>query len=314
MISIIVPVYKVEKYIDKCVNSILNQTFRNFELILVDDGSPDNCPQICDKYAKIDSRIKVIHKKNGGLSDARNVGISNAKGNYVTFIDSDDYVSPFYLSTLWSLIEKYEADIAVGGIYTFYEGDNIKDKSNSKEYCFTGKEALENMFYQKTMDTSACAILLPIDIARQNSFPKGKYHEDEFTTYKYYDKVKRVAVTTRKLYFYLQRAGSIMHTFGQASRDELDAADNLVDFCENNYPDLVKAAMSKKFSDYCQVLLSVENNKIDKDVYLRIISYLKRNCGMIIFNKDTRVKNKMAAILLCVGPRLLYLVNKIKSK
>lgn len=312
MISVIVPVYKVEKYLDKCVQSILSQTYRDFELILVDDGSPDECGKKCDYYAKENKKIIVIHKKNGGLSDARNAGTKIARGKYITYIDSDDYVSKDYLQTLVSLKEKYDADIVVTGLAVFKEGTTPSEINKGKVYFYTGIQALEKMLYQNTLDTSACAMLLPADIAKKYQFPKGKYHEDEFTTYKYYSSVDRVIVATKKQYFYLQREGSIMHAFGQASIDELDAADNLVKFCENEYPKLVPAAQSKKFSDYCQVLLADANLQQEKlNVYKRIIDYLDEYKIKIIRDRNCRPKNRIAASLLLFGPAPLKLINKI---
>ena len=247
MISVIVPVYGVEKYLDKCVQSILAQTYRDFEILLVDDGSPDNCPQLCDAYSQKYDCVRALHKSNGGLSDARNFGIKYARENDVTFVDSDDFVAPDYLEVLVRLKEKCQSDIAVTGIYKYSSFDKITEKRDeAQEFCYTGIKALEKMLYQDTLDTSACAMLLPTSIARKYQFPVGKYHEDEFTTYKYYSSVKCVSVTTQKQYFYLQREGSIMHVFGQSSLDELDAADNLVTFCEKNYPQLTAAAKSKK--------------------------------------------------------------------
>ena len=314
MISVIVPVYGVEKYIDKCIQSVLAQTYQNFELILVDDGSPDLCPQICDRYALKDKRVKVLHKDNGGLSDARNEGVKIASGEYVTYVDSDDYISKDYLSTLLQLIEEKKANIAVAGIKIFYEGDNLDEVSEGETYVYTGKQALEKMLYQDTLDTSACAILLPIQIARKYPFPYKKYHEDEFTTYKYYSYVDTVAVTTCKKYFYLQRKGSIMHVFGQSSLDELDAADNLLVYCQDNYPDLVKAAESKKFSDYCQVLLSNKDIKKDfPEIYRRITLYLNDKKIQILFDKKCRRKNRFAAFLLLFGISVLNFANKIKG-
>lgn len=313
MISVIVPVYNVEQYLDKCVQSILTQTYKDFELILVDDGSIDNCPQICDNYEKKDKRVRVLHKKNGGLSDARNEGTKIAEGDYVTYVDSDDYISKYYLATLVKLLKKYEADIAVTGIEVFFENEHPKCNKKAIEYIYSGKDALEKMLYQDTLDTSACAMLLPIKIAQDNPFPVKMYHEDEFTTYKYYSSVNRVAVTTAQQYFYLQRKGSIMHVFGKTSIDELNAADNLVDFCKMNYPDLIKAAESKKFSDYCQVLLLNINIKKDYyDIYNRIYSYLKSKRIQMIFDKNCRKKNRIAAILLLFGVVPLYWANKLK--
>lgn len=315
MISVIVPIYNVEKYLEKCIKSILAQTYTDFELILVDDGSPDNCPLICDKYAAENPNIRVIHKKNGGLSDARNVGTMAANGKYITYIDSDDYVANDYLSTLITLIEKNTADIAVTGIEEFFDEEIVFSKHNNTTYIYSGEEALEKMLYQDTLDTSACAMLLPTKIAQTYLFPVGKYHEDEFTTYKFFASSRKVCVTTKKQYFYLQRHGSIMHAFGQASLDELDAADNLVKFCQEHYPSLVFAAESKKFSDYCQVLLSNSCLKNDyPTIYYRINTYLKGKRKQILLDKKCRAKNRLAAALLLFGNTPLFVANKVKNR
>ncbi len=316
MISVVVPVYNIEQYICICVESILKQTYKDFELILVDDGSPDDCPYICDQYAERYENVRVLHKENGGLSDARNAGTNFAKGNYITYIDGDDYVSDDYLEILWGLLEKYRAEIAVTGIRKFFEEGSVFGlKGETQEFCYTGIEALEHMLYQQTIDTSACAMLLPIDIAKKNPFPYKKFHEDEFTTYKYYISVNKVAVTTRPQYFYLQRGNSIMHIFGQASLDELDAADNLVMVCEKDYPNITAAARSKKFSDYCQVLLAYKNIKNEyPETYKRIIDYVYSVKLSILFDKNTRIKNKIAAISLLGGYSFLKYINRWKYK
>ena len=146
MISVIVPVYKVEEYLDKCVQSSLAQTYRDFEILLVDDGSPDNCPQLCDRYAQKYDCIRALHKSNGGLSDARNFGIKYARGNDVTFIDSDDFIAPDYLEVLVQLKEKYQADIAVTGICKCSSLNEITEKRDeAQEFCYTGIKALEKM-------------------------------------------------------------------------------------------------------------------------------------------------------------------------
>lgn len=312
MISVIVPVYGVEEYLDRCVQSILNQSYKDYELILVDDGSPDRCPEICDSYAEKYDHVRVIHKKNGGLSDARNAGVAWAKGDYVTFVDSDDYVAKGYLQTLVDLKEKYQADISVVGIQTFYKTVHSKEeRKKAEEHSYSGMEALMHMFYQDTLDSSACAMLIPVDYAEKNPFPFRKYHEDELTTYKYYLSASRVAVSEEPLYFYFQRPNSIMHTFGQASKDELDAADNYVSFCELNYPGAVQAANHKKFSDYCQVLLSVEQmDYIDSVDLNRILEFLNQEKKGVLLDKKARKKNRIAALLLYAGPRALWAANR----
>lgn len=216
------------------------------------------------------------------------------------------------MEALVRLKEKYQSDIAVTGIYKYSSLDKIMEKRDeAQEFCYTGIEALKKMLYQDTLDTSACAMLLPTYIARECQFPVGKYHEDEFTTYKYYSSVKCVSVTTRKQYFYLQREGSIMHIFGQSSLDELDAADNLVTFCEKNYPQLRAAAKSKKFSDYCQVLLSNKDIKTTcPEVYARICEYLDSVKFEIVRDKKCRVKNRIAALLCIINKKLLFTAQK----
>lgn len=315
MISVIVPVYNVEKYLDKCVQSILAQTYKDFELILIDDGSTDKCPLLCDEYACNYKRIRVLHKKNGGLSDARNAGTAIANGDYITYIDSDDFISEDYLENLFYLLKENNADISVTGMEVFFEGENPKSKPKSKTHIYSGVEALKKMLYQDTLDTSACAMLLPIDIAKKHLFPVGKYHEDEFTTYKFYSSVKKVAVSTKKQYFYLQRNGSIMHIFGKSSMDELDAADNLVEFCKENCLDVVPAAESKKFSDYCQVLLSnIYLEKEYPETYKRIKEYLISKRKQILLDKNCRKKNRLAALLLFGGVLALRSANSFKNR
>ena len=307
MISVVVPVYKVEKYLDKCVQSILAQTYKDFELILVDDGSPDDCPRLCNEYAEKDNRVRVIHKKNGGLSDARNAGVSVAKGEYITFIDSDDYIAIDYLSTLLSLKDKYSSDISVVGMCLFKEGNNPIIRKDYKEFCYSNEVALEKMFYQDTLDTSSCGMLLPLEIVKENPFPVGKYHEDEFTTYKYYAVAKKIAVTTANKYFYMQRKGSIMHSNEKAYLDELDASDNLVNFCREEYPHLVPAAESKKFSNYCQVLLANKYiKKEDCNLQHKILIYIEEKKFQIIRDKNTRIKNKIAALIMILGNVTLF--------
>lgn len=311
MISVIVPVYKVEKYLDRCVRSILTQTYDDFELILVDDGSPDNCPKMCDTYAEKNKNVRVLHKKNGGLSDARNAGTVIAKGEYVTYIDSDDYVNKRYLEILYENIKLYNATISVIGLEKCYEEKVFKEsKIKDTSYKLSGAEALCNMLYQKDLDTHAWGVLMPLSMAKAYPFPIGKNHEDEFTTYNYYYNSDNVAVSRAKAYYYLQRKDSIMHTFGKNAYDELDAADKLVEFCDLNAKYALRAANSKKFSDYCQVYLSSKNLKTTNyKMYFRIKNYLISNKNSIIFDKNTRMKNKIAAISLNLGLNGLSFLN-----
>ncbi len=216
-ISIIVPVYNVEKYIDCCVQSIINQTYENFELIIIDDGSPDNCPSICDKWGKKDLRIKVLHKTNGGLSDARNYGLKYAKGEYITFIDSDDYISPFYLEKLYNLIINNDADIACVKHLSFNGNRQVIDNNISDDFLIIDyQKACKELFTTQRLTTMAWGKLYAKNIIDTTEFPIGKNHEDTATICKYLyysSKFKnKIAISQDQLYYYRQNNSSITST------------------------------------------------------------------------------------------------------
>lgn len=215
-ISIIVPVYQVEKYLKKCVYSIQNQTYPNIEIILVDDGSTDGCSEICDELAKLDTRIVVIHKKNGGLSDARNVGLEIATGDYIGFVDSDDFLDPKMYEILVKCMKKDEADISVCDYVRVNEfGNRVDNKIQPtiQNRCFSREEFIEellkpyggkfvvtwNKLYKKAI----------FKIIR---FPFGKQHEDEFVIHRIIAQSSKISYVNNQLYYYLQRKGSIMDT------------------------------------------------------------------------------------------------------
>lgn len=213
LVSVVVPIYNVQDYLNECIDSILNQTYKNIEVILVDDGSKDNCPQICDSYKDIDSRIKVIHKINGGLSDARNTGLENAIGEYICFIDSDDYIDKDYVKNLISIIISDKCDIAIcsfcktnkSALYLesnenhvkFYDGKNIINLIYGNEYL--NVIVAWNKLYKRSLFGNV-------------RYPVGVIHEDEATTCKLLCKAKKVALTDRKMYYYRIRESSITNS------------------------------------------------------------------------------------------------------
>ena len=212
-VSIIVPVYQVEKYIRQCVDSILAQTFTDFELILVDDGSKDKSGQICDEYAVLDQRVKVIHKENGGLSDTRNCGMDQAVGNYFMFVDSDDYIAPTMLEYLYKALMNKEADIAVCNFLYFFEEDRKRDFStNIQSEVLSGAE----IFYSRKNErvygiwTVAWNKLYKRETLGNVRFRFGKYHEDEFWANDIYQMDIKVVTIPECLYYYRQRDNSIM--------------------------------------------------------------------------------------------------------
>lgn len=213
-LSVIVPVYKVEKYLAKCIDSILVQSFSDFEMILVDDGSPDSCPAICDEYAKKDDRVRVIHQTNQGLSAARNTGIENAKGEYLAFIDSDDYISENMFSVLIENAAMCDADISICDAVLVNEDDICTFTDQTERKQLTGKEALIDMIYYRKITVNAWNKIYKKTLFGDIRYPRGMLYEDLATTYKLIEKCKVVVVSDAKLYAYVQRTGSIMNRTG----------------------------------------------------------------------------------------------------
>lgn len=227
MISVIVPVYNVEPYLRQCIDSILAQTYTDFELILVDDGSTDNCGAICDECAKHDDRIRVIHQENGGVSAARNTGIDAARGDYIAFVDSDDVVSSLYLRTLFRLIDENGADISVCMTQNFQE--NVSPSESSGKTCIlSGREACLSIYhFSGILWVSACAKLYKSELFVGIRFPVGYIHEDQAIIPKLLYNAKRVAITQDKLYGYRQSRGSIMRSgFSMKQFHAIDALKN----------------------------------------------------------------------------------------
>lgn len=238
LISVIVPIYNVEKYLARCVESIRRQTYSNLEIILVDDGSPDACPQMCDQFASADARIKVIHKPNGGLSDARNAGIEAASGRYIGFVDSDDYIHPQMYMELWKSLKAEEADIAVCGVKkVFNDSGDILDQPENTARVYSGKEAVANIFDAALYLQSVVAWnkLYRRELFDGVRYPVGKIHEDEFTTYELFYKSDKVVYNTGIYYYYYQRADSIMGERKISfSSDGLEAYEQMADFFKEN--------------------------------------------------------------------------------
>ena len=221
LISVVVPVYKVEKYVNTCVESLLQQSYPNLEIFLVDDGSPDRCPALCDGYAARDPRVRVIHKENGGLSDARNVGIRQARGAYISFIDSDDFVGQHHIAMLYDALEHQGADVSICD-YAYVNEDAVEatEKLPQDEIAMTNVECLKEMYHpvRHGMEFVAWGKLYKTSLFTDNQifYPVGKLHEDTFTTYQIMYRAQKVAFTDGISYFYRQRAGSIMRSsFGK---------------------------------------------------------------------------------------------------
>ena len=242
LISVIVPIYNVEKYLKKCIDSIINQTYKNLEIILVDDGSPDNCGKICDEYAKNDKRIKVIHKKNGGLSDARNAGIDIAKGKYIGFVDSDDYIVSDMYEYLYNILIENSSDISICDYEYYYEKNNIIGKSNNVKINETvdKKEALRRLM-GNSIGNYAWNKLYKRDLFNDVRYPVGKKMEDCGTTYKLFYLSNKITIGNERKYYYLQRDDSILHKKNFSFyKDFFELTLEKYKFIKEKYPEIIE--------------------------------------------------------------------------
>lgn len=230
-ISVIVPVYKVEKYLDKCVESIVNQTHTNLEIILVDDGSPDNCPKMCDDWAKKDKRIKVIHKQNGGVADARNTGINASTGKYIAFVDSDDFIHPTMYQKLIEKITKCNCDICMCGFTSVNEDGSQKHFKEINRPNVTSKNIIKYFLSNSVQEKDSCfetfglmgnvwRILIKKEIIKNTRFQKLKIAEDLLFLINIITDNTKICSIDDYLYYYLQRQDSVMHKFNKQKVDE----------------------------------------------------------------------------------------------
>lgn len=243
-ISVIIPVYKVEKYLDNCIKSIVAQTYRNLEIILVDDGSPDNCPAMCDAWAKKDNRIKVIHKENGGLSDARNVGMAAATGDFIGFVDSDDWISPDMYQLLYDRMKIDGSDIVACGVQMVWE-DYTPPRILTKSGCrvMNSQEAMQAIIEESWLKQPVWYKLYKTELVQDIPFPVGKYHEDVFWSYQAVGRANKISVIDTPCYFYTQRSGSIMgEGYSLRRLDSLDAKLLRLAYIQEHFSQLVSLA------------------------------------------------------------------------
>lgn len=251
LISVIVPVYKVEDCLHPCIDSILAQTFTDYELILIDDGSPDNCGAICDEYAAKDNRVHVIHQENGGLSAARNAGIDVAKGKYLTFIDSDDAVQHTFLQVLVDLIQRSSADVSACQRSDFTKSLPVLKPSDDKVVTYSGHDAVLEMYTERPfVRISAWGKLYDAKLFNGIQYPIGKIHEDQAVTPIVVSKAAHVVVSNQKLYCYRIREESITHSgFTIRNYDDVEAVKGCISYFENNGETELAAAAKKKLGE-----------------------------------------------------------------
>lgn len=318
LISIIVPVFNVEKYLENCMKSIIKQTYKNIEIILVDDGSTDNSGKICDMLAKKDKRIKVYHKINGGLADARNFGIGKATGEYVTFIDSDDDITEEYIEYLFGLLNKNNTEMSIGAYSVVTNNKIINIGDGYVEEVLIQVEAIKRLLCEEGYTVSSCAKMYSKDLFSDIKFPKGKICEDNGTTYKLIMKCDKIAYGNKSIYNYYKRENSIMTSkFNLRKLDLIDLSDQMCQEIVEKFPELYNYTEKKKitarFSILRQMLVSnlsqqekIEEKKIEK--------YLKKRAKYILDGKQFEKREKIAMLALLLGKRFYAFAWKIYCK
>ena len=323
LISIIVPVYQVEKYLEKCINSIINQTYKNLEIILVDDGSTDNCPAICDRFQVEDSRIKVIHQENGGLSHARNVGLEISTGDFIGFVDSDDWIEPNMYELLMSALQETQADIAVcNRQYEFEDSESIPinvKPINRKLY--TNKEALRMIIKGGSIIRNAVwDKLFRKNIIQNIRFPKGKIFEDSLWTPQIIGNAKSIICIDYPLYHYLQRSESLTHYEKLIAKrwfDRIEMFKQRTIYFHKYYPSVDKLA-TLKFQDFCfheYIKFALYNHQLNIYDDIRNELHLQFcQSGSINIQDVEGFKMKLARILFRFYPNFLTNICIIMQK
>lgn len=271
LISVIIPVYKVEEFLEDCVNSVVGQTYKNLEIILVDDGSPDQCPAMCDAWAERDSRVRVIHKENGGLSDARNAGLEAASGELISFLDSDDIVEREMLSKLLEAMGENDDIVECDYVKFTDEIPANKEVLNPDPQRYTPEEAMEQLLREQEFRYVAWNKLYRRHIFEDLRFEKGKLHEDVFFTYLAFGKAASVVKINLPLCFYRQREGSIMGTkFSMRNLASLEARKRQYLYVKEKFPKLAALAQNQALGNclyFGQLALRSKDQSLTEQVF-----------------------------------------------
>lgn len=317
LISVIVPVYNVEQYLDRCVGSLVGQTYRHLEIILVDDGSPDECPALCDNWAREDSRVTVIHKNNGGLSSARNTALNVCSGDVIAFVDSDDWVEPNMFGTMLESMQEHDADIVQCGVLkTSESGQSVLIDGDLPARTFSGEEALHDFLYHRNRMTSAVwNKLYKASLFREDGerlrFPEGLNSEDYYLLCHAYRRVNRLYYDPQAFYHYCVRGNSICregtnpHTFDKIAIAEL-CRDYLL---SENYCDC-HAVDYFVMQGHYDVLYTLLRNHADTGLLKKYACSLRRACRPVYYDDDVPLSRKIRMWMFSHIPRVYYRMTK----
>lgn len=313
MVSIIIPVYNVEKYLVECIESVINQSFSDLEIILIDDGSTDESGNICDKYAQKDKRIKVIHKENGGLSSARNAGIEIATGELYTFIDSDDYIAKNMIEQLVYISKTTDSDISVCA-HTKEENE-LDDDINTSIEVFTKAETIKHMLREKKILTSACGKLYKKKLFNKIRYPNGLIYEDLGTTYKLVELSNKIAFANTKKYYYRTNSDSITQAkFSNKQLDYFVIAQELQEFIKERYPQYLRYAINHSIRISIAFIRKISICGFnDKDTIDFLVKKIRKNIFGYLFSGYS-IFSKMYGLLICINIQAALKLFQLRKK
>ena len=310
LISVIVPVYNVEPYVARCLDSILAQTETNLEIIVVDDGSQDNSGSICDQYAARDQRIRVIHKKNGGLSSARNAGLDAATGDYIGFVDSDDWIAPDMYGRLLTLLKKHDAQMACAGRYDVDADTGVQTLGlcPAEEECISGEALAGRIFLYDGCDSSACDKLYRRELLEEIRYPEGRICEDMPVAYRIALQAHRAVMCTKPLYYYFHRRGSITKTrkvTDKTFHESQNTAQIYADIQES-HPSIAPQARFLRVRSLARILLLLsqsdsETRKRYASQYRQARRELAKHTGFFLKYPRFTLRERVTNLLLVLG-------------
>lgn len=319
MVSIIVPVYNVENYLKKCLDSIINQSYTNLEILLIDDGSTDASGVLCGKYAEKDSRVKIFYKENGGLSSARNMGLDHAEGEYITFIDSDDYLAEDAIESLVTSLEKHQADISFCQTEIVDETGAILDKSRKKYYeetVLSPEETMMEICLNRMTGTSVCGKLYRHTLFEDIRFPVGKLYEDTYTTPDVIIRSKRVVFIGRAVYFWVQRSKSITHQ-GLTEKDftVFSTLERFIKIVDSHYPALHEYAIVRLVNDtFWIIMMRLVHNDDFLSKAAKIRKRYRKYWVLALRHRGLGSGKKVQVLLALVNLRLYRRIRLIKNR
>lgn len=314
LISVIIPVYNVEEYIERCITSILTQTYKNLEIILVNVGSTDRSGEICEAFAKTDSRIVVMHEKKCGPGGARNIGIQKATGDYFVCVDSDDYVKEDYVAYLYELLIENEADISTCSFKKIYHAEETLDEVSEKITIYHAEEALEQLIYQKNVQPCVYCKLYKRELFEEISFPEMMQYEDLAIIYKLLEKADKIAASNQQKYYYIQRRNSIMNEkFNKRKMQRIRVANDLKLYVDEKYPALTAATSVRCFLAGVQVFREVPKKKEYQEYLGEAWEQVRKYRRFVLKDRKAKFSIRLIAFSTYAGKTVLSMLSKCYS-